>query len=117
MQEWHGVRDTAIKDRRSNRDDGKSGPGTMLQGEPRKDGRSGRDVGRNRNATTALGTETERVITSGKQENTQQDLQADRRAGDREANGQVFCQDSKNEYQNIVEEPATPKRKKRLHTA
>jgi hypothetical protein len=32
---------------------GNSGPGTMLQGEPRKDGRSGRDIGRNRNAATA----------------------------------------------------------------
>jgi hypothetical protein len=37
--------DAVIKDRRSNRGDGKVGPGTMLQEKPRKDGRSGRDVG------------------------------------------------------------------------
>jgi hypothetical protein len=47
-----------------------------------------------------------RPITSGKQENAQQNFQAAQRAGDREANSQVFCQDSKNECQNIVEEPA-----------
>jgi hypothetical protein len=55
-----------------------------------------------------------RVITSGKQENTQQDLQADCRTGDHEANSQVFCQDSKNKCQNIVEEPATAQTKEEI---
>jgi hypothetical protein len=32
----------------------------------------------------------EKAITSGKQENTEQDLQADHRAGDRNANGQDY---------------------------
>jgi hypothetical protein len=35
--EWHGVREVIIKDRRSNRDDRKSGPGAMLYKEPGKD--------------------------------------------------------------------------------
>jgi hypothetical protein len=34
-----------------------------------------------------------------------QDLQENHRAGDRKANNRVFCQDSKNKCQNIVEEP------------
>jgi hypothetical protein len=43
------------------------------------------------------------LITSGKQKNTQQ-----------EANGWVFCQDSKNECQNILEEPATTQTKEEI---
>jgi hypothetical protein len=53
-----------------------------------------------------------RAITCGKQENTQQDLQADRRAGDHEVNSWVFCQDLKNECQNIVQDQATAQTKK-----
>jgi hypothetical protein len=37
------------------------------------------------------------AIMSGKQNNTQQDLQEDHTAGDREANSRVFCQDAENE--------------------
>jgi hypothetical protein len=58
-----------------------------------------------------------RAITSGKQEHIQQDIQADRRAEYREANSRVVCQDSKNESQNIVGEPATAQTERRLHTA
>jgi hypothetical protein len=50
------------------------------------------------------------VITSGKQQNAQQDNQPDRRAGDHEANSHVFCQDSKYEFQN-TDEPATAQMK------
>jgi hypothetical protein len=57
VQEQHGVRDVVIKDRQSNRDDRKIGPGTLLQEEPQKDGHVGRGVGHNRNATMAKGTE------------------------------------------------------------
>jgi hypothetical protein len=39
-------------------------------------------------------------------EDIQQDLQKSHRAGDHEVNSLVFCQNSKNESQNIVEEPA-----------
>jgi hypothetical protein len=45
------------------------------------------------------------AITSGKQ-NTQQDFQEYRRAGDRELNSWVFCQNVENKYQDIMEGPA-----------
>jgi hypothetical protein len=51
--EWHGTRVAAIQDGRSKRDDRKIRPRTVLQEELQKDRRSGRHIGRNRNATTA----------------------------------------------------------------
>jgi hypothetical protein len=42
-----------MNDRRSKRENGKIGPETTLQEEPRNDGRSGRDIRSNRIATTA----------------------------------------------------------------
>jgi hypothetical protein len=53
VQEWHSIRDTVIQERWSNRDNGKIGPGTMLQQKPPKDGCSGGDIGRNWNTTMA----------------------------------------------------------------
>jgi hypothetical protein len=47
----HGVSEPVLQDQRSNINNGNFGPGSMLQEEPRKEGRSGRDVGRNRNVT------------------------------------------------------------------
>jgi hypothetical protein len=41
------------------------------------------------------------VTTSGKQNNTQRDLQDDRRAGGREANSRVFCQDAENDIRTL----------------
>jgi hypothetical protein len=43
------------------------------------------------------------AITSGKQNNTRQDFQEDRRNGDRQAKSRIFRQDSKNERLDIVE--------------
>jgi hypothetical protein len=41
-----------------------------------------------------------------------QDLLENHRAGDCEANSRVFCQDSKNKSQDIVEASATPEMQK-----
>jgi hypothetical protein len=43
VQEWHGIRDTVIRDMERK----------MLQKEPRMDKRARRDIGRARNATVA----------------------------------------------------------------
>jgi hypothetical protein len=51
------------------------------------------------------------ATTSEGGEDIRQDFRENHRAGDREANSRVFCQDSKNECQNIVEEPATAQTK------
>jgi hypothetical protein len=40
VQKWHGAMDAIMKDRRSNRDDGRIRLGINLQEEPEKDGRS-----------------------------------------------------------------------------
>jgi hypothetical protein len=48
-----------------------------------------------------------RTITSGKLENTQQDFQADRRAGDHKANTRDFHYTAENECQGTVEGSAT----------
>jgi hypothetical protein len=45
MQEWHSIRDAVIKDRWSRRDNGESGPRTMLYKEPLKDKHSRKDDG------------------------------------------------------------------------
>jgi hypothetical protein len=45
VQKWHGARNEVMKDRRSNKDDGRIKPEINLQVEPEKDGRSGRDFG------------------------------------------------------------------------
>jgi hypothetical protein len=58
MQEWHGIRDADIQNQRSNTDNWKLEPGTMLQQELRKDERSERDIGSNQNATMAYGIKT-----------------------------------------------------------
>jgi hypothetical protein len=52
-----------------------------------------------------------RAITSGKQENTQQDVQADRRAGDHKANSLDFHQTAENQCQGIVERSASSEAK------
>jgi hypothetical protein len=41
------------------------------------------------------------------------DLQGDPRAGDRKDNSRILRQDAKNEYQDIIEGLAPPKRKKK----
>jgi hypothetical protein len=52
------------------------------------------------------------ATTSRKQKDIRQNLQAGSRAGDHEAKSRVFCQDTKNECQNIVEEPVTSEMEK-----
>jgi hypothetical protein len=47
------------------------------------------------------------ATTSEEGEDIRQDLSENHRAGDREANSRVFCQDSENECQNFVVDPAT----------
>jgi hypothetical protein len=49
MQEWHGIRDTVVMDKKRIR----------LTKEPRKDGRSGQDIRRNQKASMEQGTETQ----------------------------------------------------------
>jgi hypothetical protein len=92
---------------RSNRDDGKSRPGTMLQGKPRKDDVREETSGETENhqwnkepklKTAAMSeegedsqqqhqrAEQEMESTSGKQDNTWQNLQEDHRVGGRKAN-------------------------------
>jgi hypothetical protein len=51
--------------------------------------------------------------TSEEGEDIREELRENHRAGDREANSRVFCQDSKNECQNIVEEGATAQTKEK----
>jgi hypothetical protein len=72
--EWHGVRDTVIKDRRSDRGNGKIGPGTLLQEGPRKAGRSGSESGDNGKHRWNKERKLKTAIMSGKQDDTQQDL-------------------------------------------
>jgi hypothetical protein len=55
-----------------------------------KDRRSRRDDERDQNAITASGTEAQDAATCKEGEDIRQDLQEDRRAGDRKANGRVF---------------------------
>jgi hypothetical protein len=51
------------------------------------------------------------ATTSEEGEDVRQDLLENHRAGEREANSRIFCQDSKNECRNIVKESATAQTK------
>jgi hypothetical protein len=62
-------------------------------------------------------TEQETEATSGKQDNTQQDLEEDRRAGDRKEYSRDFHYTAKNESQNIVERSAPSETKESAHRA
>jgi hypothetical protein len=83
VQEWHGIRDTVLRDT----------AGTVLHQEPRKGERTRRDVGRNRKA----------AATSEKPEDIRHCRQEVSYTGNREASNRIFRQHTKNEHQDIVE--------------
>jgi hypothetical protein len=99
----HGIRDTVVRDKAR----------TRLCQEARKDRCSGRDSGKTRRHEWNKEPRLKGAIVSKEREDIWHNLWENHRSGDCEANSWVFCQDRKNKCQNIVEEPATSKHKKK----